>query len=259
MRHFLTYLSLLFSFTAGAQVIDTLQLSSRGEGKPSIVITGQWYSGNKKFAADAKAAADAIFSMVPLTEYRNCFNIFLLSPSDYACILDGEMVVGKDDDFSMNARVKSAFPVIDGQVFYVILLNTDKCAASTLHEDWANGGSAFSYITLYGGTHSCVFRQTVIHEVCGHAIGKLADEYVCFDGTCPESEMLFWVNHSEGKGLNLSLSPGPGFSFEGALGYSSGVWRSTSSSIMSDTDTHGMTFNDVSVNALVYWLDRICR
>ena len=116
---------------------------------------------------------------------------------------------------------------------------------------------------------SANFKHLIQHE-CGHAIGKLADEYY-YDGTAYEYVLTSLTNYQNNYGWyrNVSVTSDPTLvpwkdfigdsryaseeigAYEGAYEYAYGIWRPTSNSMMREENMCSI-FNAPS-RALIYY------
>lgn len=137
-------------------------------------------------------------------------------------------------------------------VVIAIIANAKRHAGTT---HWQSNGMPHYAI----GTLASTFETTLVHELGGHAIGLLGDEYTG-GATIPESQAnTLRSKQQQGFYLNLDLTNNlttikwhnfigqPGYEMVGAyeegFQYAYGVWRSEQNSIMKQSSSAGAVFN----------------
>lgn len=261
--------------------VDKLQTASEGKGI-DLVITGDGFSdrliadGTFKRAA-TQAVAD-IFSVEPYKSLRNRFNIYLVNAvsknEDYfidastamSVQFVGATSVGGEVDKALGYAAKAVDESRMDDVVVLVLVNSKRSGgmAQLLQAEndgtYAGGASVawvpYKEVTVSNGLSR--LAGTVIHEVGGHAFGKLADEYaVIAYGKISESTIQY-LESMQKKGFYLNVSSTdvpektPWYKFIGdnryadeAIGlylggytYASGIWRPTEQSVMRSHDLY---------------------
>ena len=202
------------------------------------------------------------FEIEPFSSYRHLFNVYsvnVVSGDENALGTsygEGTSIIGDDEKcFDYAAKALSADRMEDALV--IVVINSTEFGGSTYmyaprtEGDWA-GGRSVSYIPKV--QKKMDFRGLIQHEAGGHGFAKLADEYVGGpDDQISQSEKdRKRANEKYGWYRNIDFTddpltvkwahilsderyaPEPEGLYEGALGYGSGVWRPTYTSIMKD-------------------------
>ncbi len=268
------------SYAADGKV-TTLQTASTGKGV-DLVITGDAFSdrliGNGTFEKAAKQAVADLFSIEPMKSLKGRFNIYMVS----AVSKNEEYFNGNSTAFSGvfgygtavggdNARIyEYARKAVDesrmDNVTVLVLMNSQRDGGTTYMQDAEDktvyaGGSSIAWIpykdvTVSGGLSS--LASTVVHEVAGHGIAKLADEYAYRDqGTISDAgisyvkgkqKLNWYVNvdfTSDTKAVLWSRFVGDSSfasenigAYEGGDTFWGGVWRPTEQSVMNNGRFH---------------------
>lgn len=271
--------------------VQTLQTATIGNGI-NIILMGDGFT-----AADISAGTydevmdktmEALFSTQPMKGLREYFNVYSIQKVSVSNLMNGQTALGSVTNGDLISG-KPTFDALDGKTLlyaslvpgydvnntYIgVVMNTEAVGGIT---SYPNGWSslACAYCTLYGTIDSDEFRQTITHELVGHGIGKLADEYVPRDGQYSgddidtfyygqytlggwyqnidmygdiTSEWCFWSDFAAdtryaAEGLDMYL-----IAYDTYYGYP--VYSATSTSIMKDVSTPGMTFNAPSRRAI---------
>lgn len=247
-----------------------LQKASEGNGI-DIVITGEAYTAeqieSEMYAESASAVMEYFFSVEPFRSCRHLFNVYSVT----AVSDDGIIGAGNDTKFDCELAGDSKFKGNDSRCFeyalkavseerleetlVIVLVNTSYYAGTSYlyppdSGDFGNG-KAVSYLSAEGTPY--LVERLVHHEAAGHGFAKLADEYVVSSGGIPSGKVAeyrmnekygWWRNcdftddiskvkwahiASDSRYASQSVNV-----YEGALGYSKGVWRPTRNSIMND-------------------------
>lgn len=248
-------------FSKDGQVM-TLQKATVGNGV-NIVIMGDGFvdkdmGSGAKYEARAKEAMEAIFSVEPTKSFRNRFNVYCVK----AVSLDEGIGKGYQTAFSTGygegtfisgspykceeyaLKVPGITSVND--VTILTILNDPKHAGTCY---FYTGNSSIAYCPTVGFENES-FSQVVMHEVVGHGIGKLADEYYYLD-SIPALQAQAYKNEYDNYGwwanvdftndpskirwkdfLTNSLYSGKVGIYEGGVTYEFGVYRPSQTSIM---------------------------
>lgn len=155
----------------------TIQTATEGKGI-DLIFLGEGFvdkdmGANGKYEKKMKEAVDKLFELEPYSSLRNRFNIYgvkVVSPT--AEFIEGaEKRINEDYEtaFTYASKYKENIPQ-DARMMVVVVYNTN------IYVDR-------SYCGLYSNGDFVAFNMdaldnTLIHEVGGHGIAKLADEYI---------------------------------------------------------------------------------
>lgn len=248
-------------------IVEILQEHTMGKGI-KLVITGDGYSDrlieNGTFKNDVKKAVQYFFSIEPLSSFREYFDIASIS------IISKNEKIGEDTAFG--TQYKGEFYSTDYSLPLNNLLKsmdfvggtTDNVTVILLLND--EGNNRVHCLMSYNGlsiglvpNQSARMRETLIHEVAGHGFGHLADEYWERDEVYPDDRRsILESRHKDNWSLNVDynnrsdllswslLHDYPAYRYdnygndsiyyEGADGYSRGVFRPNDVSIMRSDD-----------------------
>lgn len=211
IRYFLGFISLLCIMTSGfAQhnyAIDTIQYQGKSDKLVNFVILGDGYTAEEqdKFIDDAKHFIDYFYSVAPLRNYKDYFNVFAIktisaeSGAIHACTAPDcpKEEPSKEDIeksvFKRNAVMPASHPkTIFGSTFdshgihrlvvpqHEALIDSilrshvpDFSEVLVLVNSAYYGGSGGKYATA---TVNVMSNDIAIHEI-GHSFAKLGDEY----------------------------------------------------------------------------------
>ena len=262
-----------------------LQEAAEGNGI-DIVIMGDGYQARSitdgTYEALMCETMEYFFEIEPFNSYRHLFNVYsvnVVSGNENALGTsygEGTSIMGDDAKcFEYAAKALSDGRMDDALV--IVVINSTEFGGSTYmyapgaEGDWA-GGRSVSYIPKV--QKKMDFRGLIQHEAAGHGFAKLADEYVGSpDDPIAQSEKdRKKANEKYGWYRNIDFTddpltvkwahilsderyaPEPEGLYEGALGYGSGVWRPTFTSIMKDNQG---TFNAPSREAIWYRIHKL--
>ncbi len=274
------------SYTQDGKVTK-YQTASTGKGI-DIVITGDAFSDRRitdgTFEKAAKQAVADLFSVEPYKSMKNRFNIYFVSAVSkheeyfngcstvYGGVFGyGSAVGGNDDKVLEYAKKAIASDTRMDNVAVLVLMNSVRkggtCYMMIPSDKNIYGGGAavcwipFKDVTVSGGVSS--LASTIVHELGGHGIGKLADEYAYrSQGTATDADINYTKDRQKDYDwfLNVDFTSDPkkvlwsqfigdsAFAsekigvYEGGDTFWSGVWRSTEQSVMNDNFNHS-TFN----------------
>ena len=267
---------------------ETKVLQKAGTGKGiDLVITGDAFSdrliADGTFEQLARNAADNLFSAEPFKSLRDRFNIYLVNAvstnEEYyngcSTVFSGAFgygaAVGGDNGKVLQYARKAVSDARMDNVLVLVLMNSGK-AGGTCYlfnpEDASvyAGGAAVAWVPYnYKGIvfGKSGIASTLVHELGGHGLGKLADEYYYSstgqipDGTVQavrEQQKHGWYVNVDftGNTANVRWNRFVNDSryadekigaYVGAYGYSSGVWRPTDNSIMFSSGSPDTRFN----------------
>lgn len=213
------------------KAVTTVQQSITGKGADLIFI-GDGYSDrlieDGTYDSDLETAIEAIFSLEPMSSYRNLFNIYKVYAVSETEIIGNntalQTAVGSDgymmsDSYICNSYAALACPGsgIHGtgtslnNATIIVVINSDNDHGISYTSVSRNPGD---YISDYGqsceamafigkGTNEEVFNGTVLHEF-GHAFAKLADEYYS-TGEMGENAKNYMIESDSNTGNNKNV------------------------------------------------------
>ena len=179
-----------------------LQEASKGSGV-DIVLLGDGFvdTDMSQGGAYEKAMNEALgylFALEPMKSYKEYFNVYAVKAvsknnrfaEGYSTALDSYLdiapyVSGNLDKclaYASKAPVEST-----DDLTIAVILNGNVHAGTTF---WLENNLGVSFIGMANpvdGIYEKTFESVFIHEVVGHAFGKLADEYVYYNETYPET------------------------------------------------------------------------
>ena len=214
---------------------------------------------------------DAILGIEPFKSFKEYFNVYqltLVSKNEDPVI--GETALGISSDYGgfsfpydelekTKQMLQELFPSIDLNRLTISIATKSKSAEFAGSALWYNSpsndlsasGLGIGITHYEPGLES--FPGTVQHEVCGHAFGKLADEYVIGVGEVLPDELRQVIvdSHENDWMVNIDITSNPeeiiwkhfldesayagadiGIFEGGYMYYGSGVWRPSDDSIM---------------------------
>ena len=253
--------------------VTVLQTALEGNGI-DIVLLGDSYDAlsiyEGTYASVMNETMECFFEIEPFNTYRHLFNVYMVTVVSQNCSAlgvsygEGTSISGNDEKcFSYALKALSSDRLKEALV--ITILNSREFGGSTYMYASGNGdwgcGKAVSYIPKVAMKMD--FRGLVQHEAGGHGFAKLADEYTSGAGeVISESEKASIQSYEKyGWYLNVDFTDDPSKVkwahllsdessegvYEGALGYTSGVWRPSYTSIMKDNQG---TFNAPSREAI---------
>ena len=241
-----------------------------------LIIMGDGYTRSEltatKYLQDMKSAIESFFSVVPYSNYRNYFNVYVIAAESNE---SGITKVGtRTINTKFNAVIASSGTGITSD--YNMVRSYCKSvthigASSGLGSSpiYPNMNNATSILVLnavdYAGTcyifpdgfsvamcpvTPVYFRGTVMHEAGGHGFGRLADEYITHTGGTISSDdridLLRWQSYNMYYNVDLTNNTNeilwrdfiglPKYSmvgaYEGGYYYTYGVWKPEANSCM---------------------------
>ena len=291
----MAYLQNLFKYTptkyesksyAQDGKVEKYQSASVGNGI-DIVITGDAFSdrliSNGTFKKAATQAVKDLFSVEPYKSMQNRFNIYFVNAvskhEDYfnggSTVFNGVFgsgsAVGGDNNKVLSYAKKAVGESRMDNVAVLVLMNTLKSGGTTYMIDpedksvYAGGASTcwvpYKDVKVTNGVSSA--GNIIVHELGGHGIAKLGDEYAYRDQghIKPESAKYVKAEQKEKNWYrNIDFTSNTkevlwsefvgdsNFSsekigaYEGGFTFWLGVWRPTEQSVMNDSFNHS-TFN----------------
>lgn len=204
-----------------------------------------------------KKEVDYLFSLEPFRSLRDYFNVYLVyTQSNERGVGSKEYKV--DTKFRLctfdNSKMKMDLPGSSGSVTNDYLQEiglhlSPPFSAVFLSNSFVSAG-AVRWYENFNVACTCPLYATFAHEVGGHGIGLLHDEYILYNTTIPvEQSMLISNAHKQGLYLNVDVTNAPkkivwselladsryagqAGIYEGGGTYAKGVWRSTEEGIM---------------------------
>ena len=263
--------------------VTKYQTASTGKGI-DIVITGDAFSDREMvsggtFEKAAKQAVADLFSVEPYKSMKNRFNIYFVNAvskhEEYfnGCSTTFEGVFGEGSAVGGNNKkvLEYAQKAVGSSkmdnVAVLVLMNSFRKGGTCymtypVDKTVYAGGSSVSWIpykdvTVTGGVSA--LASTIVHELGGHGIAKLADEYAYRDQgmmSAEEVELTKYEQSNYSWYLNVDFTSDPkkvlwsqfigdkNFSsenigaYEGGFTFWSGIWRPTEQSVMNDSYNH---------------------
>ena len=239
-----------------------------------ILFMGDGYVANEfltdgKFEKDINDAIDAFFTIEPYKTYKDYFTIYTMANyskergvnrtdlnkkvnNAFGSTVAGSGTTSVSCDYDKVFQTAVTIPDINTsdlpQMHIVLLMNEDVYAGTCIM--YSDGKSiGMSPVHRQSWSTQTQFANIVRHESGGHGWGRLADEYVNYQSTAPQSEITK-LSQWQGYGAYLNVSSTSnitnvpwrdlvgvnGYSgvgaYEGAFYYRNGFWRSESTSCM---------------------------
>lgn len=275
--------------------VTKYQSASTGKGI-DIVITGDAFSDREMvnggtFEKAAKQAVADLFSVEPYKSMKNRFNIYFVNAvskheeyfngcsTAFGGVFGYGSAVGGNDDKVLEYAQKAVGSSKMDNVAVLVLMNSIRKGGTTYMMNpsdksiYAGGSSViwvpYKDVSVSGGLSS--LASTIVHELGGHGIAKLADEYAYRDqGTITNEDVNYTKDRQKNDDwyLNVDFTSDPkkvlwsqfigdsAFAsekigvYEGGYTFWTGVWRPTEQSVMNDNYNHS-TFN-APCRSLIY-------
>ena len=157
--------------------VFTIQRATQGNGV-NLIMLGEGFVDKDmeqggKYEQKMIEATEKIFSLEPYASLRNRFNIYgvkVVSPT--AEFTEGAAKrINEDMTTAFQYAQKCEESNADDRLMVTVIYNTESTAARSYCNLLGDG----SFVAYNMGT---IDNNTIIHEVCGHGIAKLDDEYV---------------------------------------------------------------------------------
>ncbi|MDR0835578.1 MAG: hypothetical protein LBN11_03225 [Tannerella sp.] len=258
-----------------------LQTATVGKGIP-LVLMGDGYTeqymqkGSGKYETDMRTTADHFFSVYPMSQYRNYFNVYMVvaisnqegisieSPrtnvdTKFESIWEGGGSTGIDCNTNIVREYVSAISELTS-------VSRDDITVVLPINKYIYAGTTWMYFSpkLYAQGFSIAlcpvgakFKEIVVHEAAGHGFAKLADEYIYYPTqTYPAADKAEDVVRKTRYDVfanidfysDIMQTTWSGFSnnskysmvstFEGASYYGRGIWRPEFNSCMNENDLY---------------------
>ena len=155
--------------------VFTIQTATEGKGI-DLVLMGEGFT-DKDMASGGhyeqmmQEATEKIFELEPYKSFRKRFNVYgvkVVSPNA-EFTNDAVLRINEDYSIAFDYAQKVVGENAD-KVMAIVIYNTESYVKRSYCKSWSDG----SFVAY----NMDVIDNTLIHEVCGHGIGKLADEYV---------------------------------------------------------------------------------
>lgn len=250
--------------------VETLQKATTGKGIDVVFIgdgfTDRDLTEENGYEQIMREGMEHLFSEEPLKSLRDRFNVYsVIAVSPNGFVTDGEQAINRDP----NKVAEYLKPLgIDMEKTHV-------CVIENKPNQYLNNGFTSMYDA--GGSLAIIEQgmasDIIVHEVAGHGMGKLVDEYIVAgyennhvqEGH--EQEFKDWIEseyHSRGWGMNVSATDNPeevpwshmlkdgtyssevGI-YQGAWMWPYDLWRPSESSMMNNDYSH---FNAPSREAI---------
>ena len=155
--------------------VFTIQQATKGKGV-NLIFMGEGFvdkdmAAGGKYETKMKEAAEKIFELEPYKSLQNRFNIYgvkVVSPT--AEFVEGaQKRINEDYNIAFTYAAKVNLPANTRRMIAVIY-NTNYYVDRSYCNLFSNG----DFVAM----NMDAIDNTLIHEVCGHGIAKLADEYI---------------------------------------------------------------------------------
>ncbi len=285
-------------YSADGNVVR-LQTATTGAGI-DIVLMGDAFSdrliADGTYATTMNEAMENIFAEEPYKSLRSMFNVYAVTVVSKNEIVAGDAETALDTEFGKSTHVDGddnkvipyALKVVSrdrmDNTSVVVIINDDSWHGTCYMyfpdfgapvNDYGSGSSIAFCAVPSGGEN---FRQLLNHEVNGHGIPKLGDEYWLDNETTVDAdgiaELALYDTWGWYKNLDLTDNPatvkwakyltdpyylaqGLGIYQGGGLGtdgFGRGVWRPTEDSMMNNGDS---PFNAPSREAIYYRIHKL--
>lgn len=207
------------------QVIEIYK--STREKSLNVVILGDGFTRDDlgldgKFKSMVDRAYNALFSCEPMTSYKNYFNVYAVAAESQE---SGTGVVTpkntalktyffNENEVTMNLDDNAAYTYMERtgitdrvSTIVIVLVNSTRTGGVTI--TW-NDGRAICICTDTPSNISNGMEGILRHEVVGHSIGKLDEEYMYISGSVTDAfKIELKTKHSKGYSLNIDTTNDP--------------------------------------------------
>ena len=263
-------------------LVTKLRSATTGQGI-DIVITGDAFSdrliADGTFSNMADRAVSDLFSVEPLKSLADRFNVYLVNAVSQNegyynggnTVFSGEYglgaaVGGENEKVLQYARKAISDERMDNALVLVMMNSLRDCGTCYMLNPEDNsiyaGGTSIAWVPFGLAPGVTSKANLLIHEIGGHGIGKLADEYYYLDNGTISSETIEAVKEKQKNNwfLNVDFTSSTSNvlwsrfvkdsryaheeigAYAGGYTYPTGVWRPTMWSIMNQHHVYG-TFN----------------
>lgn len=204
-----------------------------------------------------KKEVDYMFSLEPFRSLSDYFNVYLVyarsnergvGSEEYE--VDTKFRLYACDGSNMNMNLPGSRGSVTNDYLQEIGLHLKTpFSAVFLSNSFVSAGAVEQYDN-FNVACTCPLYATFAHEVGGHGVGLLSDEYILYNTTIPAIQSMYISNaHKQGLYLNVDVTNDPkkivwsklladsryagqAGIYEGGSWYAKGVWRSTEEGIM---------------------------
>ena len=263
-------------------LVTKLRSATTGQGI-DIVITGDAFSdrliADGTFSNMADRAVSDLFSVEPLKSLADRFNVYLVNAVSQNegyynggnTVFSGEYglgaaVGGENEKVLQYARKAISDERMDNALVLVMMNSLRDCGTCYMLNPEDNsiyaGGTSIAWVPFGLAPGVTSKANLLIHEIGGHGIGKLADEYYYLDNGTISSATIDAVKEKQKNNWYLNIDFTSSTSnvlwsrfvkdsryanenigaYAGGYTYPTGVWRPTMWSIMNQHHVYG-TFN----------------
>ena len=263
-------------------LVTKLRSATTGQGI-DIVITGDAFSdrliADGTFSNMASRAVSDLFSVEPLKSFADRFNVYLVNAvsrnEEYYNGSNtvfsggfgmGAAVGGDNEKVLQYARKAISDKRMDNALVLVIMNSLRDCGTCYMLNPEDNsvyaGGTSIAWVPFGLAPGVISKANLLIHELGGHGLGKLADEYYYLDNGTISSATIDAVKEKQKNNWYLNIDFTSSTSnvlwsqfvkdsryaheeigaYAGGYTYPTGVWRPTMWSVMNQHHVYG-TFN----------------
>lgn len=239
-----------------------------------VIFLGDGYTAadfqdGGKFHTDVEEGVNGLFNVEPYKTYKSHFRVYKVgSYSKESGVTQSDKSIVKNTVFSSSFNGGSSITTNYDKVFeycstipsistealkstlVIVLLNQDRYAGTTYI--WTDGSVMSLTPVAKSYPSGSQYVNILVHEAGGHGFGGLADEYITNQGQTITSSALSDYNQWNALGFfaNIDIVSDltsvkwkhfiglEGYSrvgvYQGAFGFSYGVWRAESTSCMID-------------------------
>ncbi len=266
----------------------TLQTATNGNGDINIVFLGDGFDAkdisSKKYLDIVKEQMNYFFAIEPFTTYRNYFNVYAgISLSNEHGISSASNMYdnrfsttytgnGYAADYAAIFDYAAKAPAVTAdnlkQTLIIVVPNNSEYGGGW--QLWPDG-RAIVFTPTSEKSYPNDTRGIVQHNACGHGFGKLGDEHISHNAFAPD-KVISEIRNMQSFGFyeNLDLTgkmhqaawshlifdarySGKVDIFDGAYGYTRGVYRSEQNSCMNNSIPY---FNTISRESIVRRIKR---
>lgn len=253
--------------------LDATEPGSGGKAA-DIIFVGDGYTAadfqeGGKFHLDVQEGINGLFNVEPYKTYKSHFRVYKIgSYSKESGVTQSDKSIVKNTVFSSSFNGGSSITTNFDKVFeycktipsittdalkatlVIVLLNQDRYAGTTYI--WTDGSVMSLTPVARSYPAGSQYVNILVHEAGGHGFGGLADEYITNQGQTITSSAISDYNQWNALGFfaNIDIVSDlttvkwkhfiglEGYSrvgvYEGAFGFSYGVWRAENTSCMID-------------------------
>ncbi len=259
---------------------ETVKLQSATIGRGiNIVLMGDGYTTNEmqkgtgKYEQDMRTATEHFFSVYPLSDYRNYFNVYMIAAiSNQSGMSNASTGSSKDTKFkTLWEGAPSTAISCNYQTVLSYLNAINDLSSAYVHDitvimpinEYVYAGTCYMFSENRASNYSnglsiamCpvgyAFKEVVVHESVGHGFAKAADEYVYYRNETILQTSIDLIQGMKPFGWyenvdfssNILQTTWKGFAglsrysmvstFEGASMYGKGIWKPEFNSCMNN-------------------------